>query len=157
MRKIIKSKVSIYYYHVTPKNLGSSYIFVPRKIVDADEREPDIKRVCVAPSISCCFSAIYPNGYSEYFVYRTKNKVRASCTYNVYDVSVTKEKWLLSPTEFIRIAKIRDVSDYPCSSRGDEDYLKTQKRDREKIKNIISNRIKDEEEIKVYAKHDFSI
>ena len=135
MRKLRKTKKAQYFYHVTPKNLGEKYVFKPQKIRGADYREPDIKRTCVADSIAKCFSAI--NIVScDYNVYRTVKPVRAYITYNVFDVGVTREKWLLSPVPFVKIANIpvNIATQLPCSSRGDESYLFKQKDDLKRIK-----------------------
>lgn len=74
MRKIIRLKKASFYYHVTRKNFGDSIVLYPKHITGADEREPDIKRICVAPTISGCFAAIH-NDEAEYNIYRTKNRI----------------------------------------------------------------------------------
>ncbi len=146
MRKLRRTKTAQYFYHVTPRSLGKSYTFKPKDIMGCDYREPDIKRVCVAPTISGCFAAIH-TGYGNYNVYRTKRKVKAYITYNVADVGVTREKWLLSPTEFIKVGTISSyfTDNFPQSTRGDEESLDCQKIEKDEIAEEIRYAVKSKE------------
>jgi len=143
MRKIRKSKIAKFYYHVTSLNLGKNKLFKPKRILGCDCREPDLERICVAPTISGCFAAIYVDG-RKYNVYRTKKKVKAHLTYNVYDVRATGEKWLLSPTDFVLVASVdsKISRDLPESARGDENRIDSQQKDKEKIRKILKNGLK---------------
>jgi len=97
-----------YYYHVTDHLIKSDsnnkVLFKPLSNDRADGRgldEPTLTRTCVAPSIAHCLTAIVHNfPVKKYFVYKTKNRVKAYCPYDVHDSKITKEKWLLSPILF---------------------------------------------------------
>jgi len=68
-----------FYYHVTPKkNWKSRMTLFPRSTDECEERpveEPDLARICVAPTIEQCLVAICVNSWSSYKIYRTVRKV----------------------------------------------------------------------------------
>jgi len=139
MAKYKKTQKRSFYYHVTRENMGSKIVLSPRAIRCCDTREPDLDRICVSPTISGCFAAI-SIGSGEYNVYRTKDRVLAHIPKRVADVSVTREKWLLEPTEFVRVCKIPKTTVYqlPDGGRGDESELWNQAQEKKEIKEILN-------------------
>jgi len=69
------------------------------------ENEPDNKRICVAPTIAHCLTAL-PQGSHGIHIYRTYYKVKAKKPYDVFDAEITKEGWLTRPTIFMYIGTI---------------------------------------------------
>ena len=68
--------------------------------------EPVGKRICVAPTIEQCITAI-PYSLDTYCsIYRTKQKIKADKPSGVFDANITHEGWLLSPTTFVKIGKL---------------------------------------------------
>lgn len=95
-----------YYFHISKKDLhlrGTKERFTLHPKGGVTElrldTEPDVKRICVGPSIIHCLSAI-PAFCDGYNIYRTINKVKAHFPYDVTDAHITHERWLLEPTEF---------------------------------------------------------
>lgn len=68
--------------------------------------EPEGCRICVAPTIEQCLTAIPYHLTAVCQIYKTKEKLKATCPINVFDSKVTQEGWLLHPTCFIRIGTI---------------------------------------------------
>lgn len=98
-----------YWYHIS-STLNRKY----HKLVPWDNErgfnrcscEPNIARICVAPSIAHCFTAVpYCTG-DTYNVYRTKQKVKADKPHDVFDANVTREEWLHVPTAFVKLGII---------------------------------------------------
>jgi hypothetical protein len=115
-----------YWYHVST-TLKDKYV----KLIPWDEcsgfnrggNEPDGKRICVAPTIEQCITAIPYILSSTLTIYRTKSPLIANKPIRVFDSKVTQEGWFLKPTTFVKVGilKFSDV----------EKNLK--------IKNVISN------------------
>lgn len=133
-----------YFYHISTYDLGKSKIFKP-KVGDFACDEPDTPRICVAPTVAHCLSSIYVDDRRH--IYRTKRKEKAVYPYNVIDSCVTKEKWLLKPTKFIKVHIIpMEVSEkiyYVSSKHRGDGCLKSQRNDLKNISQIlIKNKIK---------------
>lgn len=64
--------------------------------------EPSIRRICVAPSVSGCMTALDEllDNSKCIFVYRTAKKVVGIYPWKVYDSEITCEKWLTRQTRF---------------------------------------------------------
>lgn len=108
-----------------------------------DEREPEIERICVAPTLSGCLSAI--NFYYQTLrVYRTMEKVESYVPYRVADSKITGERWLMSPTWFEHVLTLPKnvVRDIPCNAvrAGEEDDLVKQAKERQRIAKIIKEK-----------------
>ena len=106
--KMRKTKTPRYYYHITTKDWGDSIVLKPIGNSESFSRpfdEPKIRRTCVAPTVCHCIVAI---GMDDcvYNVYRTKEKVLAYFPYGVIDSCVTREKWIISKCEFIKVGEI---------------------------------------------------
>jgi hypothetical protein len=96
-----------YWYHISCTLKQNNVKLFPRvEGFNRDEREPSIKRICVAPSIEQCITAV-PYFLGDHFeIYKTKHKVVATKPQGVFDSNITKEGWLLKPTEFIKLGSI---------------------------------------------------
>lgn len=111
-KSLKKQKKSIYsykryWYHLSSTLTRKKYYIVPWK--NDDNRsgdEPEGKRICVAPSIAHCLTAI-PYGLTDsYHIYRTESRVKASKPDGVFDSHITKEGWLQTPTIFVKMGTI---------------------------------------------------
>lgn len=98
-----------YWYHIST-SLKHKYI----KLVPWDEHaaknrcgsEPPGKRICVAPTIEQCITAVPYILSAKFNIYRTKERVTPRKPYSVFDQTVTEEGWLDEPTEFVKIGMI---------------------------------------------------
>lgn len=104
-----------YWYHVSTTLRRNELRLTPwdeQKSPNRGTCEPEGARICVAPTIEQCITAIpyYRNSTFTFTVYRTKSPVmakRPSPTKDIFDWRVTREGWLLKPTNFIKIGSIR--------------------------------------------------
>lgn len=99
-----------YWYHVSTTLTKKEEHLIPWDEENGFNRggdEPLGKRICVAPSIEQCITAIPYSLDTVCTIYRTAKKVRATKPVNVYDVPVTQEGWLMKPTLFIKIGKLK--------------------------------------------------
>ena len=96
-----------YWYHLSSTLVALELTLTPwdndDPVFNRSYLEPNIKRICVGPSISHCLTALPYSFGTSYYVYRTKNPVKADAPRDVFDASVTKEGWIKKPTEFIKI------------------------------------------------------
>lgn len=99
-----------YWYFITQEDMGDKMTLSPRTPLNMGDGEPKKKRICVAPTVAHCMSAIclydYDCQHRSTHVYRTIRKVRGHETYDVPDAYFTKEHWLLSKTQFERVDTI---------------------------------------------------
>ena len=98
------------FYHISKKDLGAKVKLLPLdsndpRTVDRGGSEPDVSRICVAPTIAGCLGAILlcPK---KHYIYRTVKQKLAKNPYGVADAKNTGEKWLIKPTVFIKIGII---------------------------------------------------
>jgi len=98
-----------YWYHVSTTLKNKKIHLIPwdeTKSANRDGDEPPGKRICVAPTIEQCITAI-PYVLTEICnIYRTETKVIAHKPSGVFDAKVTQEGWLCVPTPFIKIGTI---------------------------------------------------
>jgi len=66
--------------------------------------EPDGRRLCVAPSVAHCLTAL-PHR-EKYYIYRTPSKFLVEEPDGVYDSEITKEGWITQRIKLIRIGTI---------------------------------------------------
>lgn len=82
------------------------------------DSEPRVARICVAPSIEHCLTAVPYSNY-KFNVYRTLRKVRAKPAMEIIDAGVTKEHWITKRVNWIQVGMI-DLSEfnapYECAS-----------------------------------------
>lgn len=143
MRKLRRTLIPRYYYHITRQFFwGEKITLYPQPPTCFADGEPDFPRICVAPTVPQCFAAISLGLFSMY-VYRTLEKVRVFGTYDVNDVHITHEKWIFDNTDFVRTAIIDSklVSLFPSSSRGSDKGEQRQKQleDYRAIKTYLDN------------------
>jgi len=107
LKKFKKTKKPRYYYHITDNMSWTKNILLkPRKSgPKRDYDEPDVHRICVAPSVAHCFASTVVNYYTMK-VYRTRHKVIATWPIGVIDSSFTREKWLRRATEFVYVCNV---------------------------------------------------
>lgn len=88
-------KKTRYWYHVSDSLTKERLRLTPRKEgVNRCEDEPKTPRICVAPSIEHCLTAIPYGTYTPLRVYRTTRKVTADKSMGIIDSVVTKEHWI---------------------------------------------------------------
>lgn len=98
-----------YWYHVSSTLRKKKETLVPwgsQKAVNRDPTEPPGKRICVAPSIEQCITALPYNYGSIITIYRTQEKLKADMPYDVFDAEVTNEGWLTIPTTFVKLGTL---------------------------------------------------
>lgn len=98
-----------YWYHVSTTLRKRNHHLIPwgtRKGFNRGEDEPEGKRICVAPSVEQCITAIPYYMTTKCNIYRTKNRVRPIKAAKVFDSAVTQEGWLQEPTDFVKIGTI---------------------------------------------------
>jgi len=103
-----------YWYHVSTTLKGKHIRLIPWGEDEASNRsgdEPRGKRICVAPTVEQCITAIPYYMATVCTIYRTKSPVEAHRPKNVFDSRVTNEGWLKHPTNFVKIGilKFQDV------------------------------------------------
>lgn len=99
-----------FYYHITTKAWPDELTLSPRKYgVNRGEDEPNISRICVAPTVEGCLTALGSclTGSSNIYIYRTVRKVKAIKPNSVVDAKITGEMWLLRPIKFKYIDTIK--------------------------------------------------
>ena len=113
-----------HWYHVSTTLENEREYLIPRDFENGFNRtpaEPLGARICVAPTIEQCITAIPYHLGETLSIYRTQDKVRAKQPDGVFDINVTNEGWIEEPTSFVRIG-----------------YLDFQKvEDALKVKNVI--------------------
>ena len=95
-----------YWYHLSfdlDKDEIEIYPWDKRKHRSAGE--PNGKRLCMAPSVAHCLTAIPQR--SHYFIYRTPFKITVQEPDGVYDSDITKEGWI---TEKIKLKRIGSIN-----------------------------------------------
>lgn len=103
-----------YWYHLSSTLKHDSVLLKPwdnSRGFNRSELEPNDERICVAPSMAHCITAIPYCPGDTYQIYRTKNKVKANPPKEVFDSHITQEGWIQKPTVFVKIGslKLEDV------------------------------------------------
>ena len=132
-----------YWYHLSSRlDKRGKFVLKPwgdERAVNRDfANEPDNKRICVAPTIPQCLTAL-PQSSVDLNIYRTLRKVKAEKPVGVFDAKITQEGWLTKPIMFVYIGtiKFRDMEnefgnqfwpeDAACASGSDQNELVTSK------------------------------
>ena len=102
-----------YLYHITKANWwGEKITLFPRAYGDNRSfDEPNVSRICCAPTIENCLIAIPIEEFEIVNVYRTMNKVESVRPYRILDAHITQERWLTEPTDFIFIKNVDFVKE----------------------------------------------
>lgn len=99
-----------YWYHVSTTLKNKHERLIPwdqNKGFNRTESEPEGKRICVAPTIEQCLTAIPYCLNTICSIYRTKTPVKASKPKDVFDVKITNEGWIEIPTSFVKFGILR--------------------------------------------------
>lgn len=102
-------RVPRFWYHVSTTLKRKKELLTPRKNDEGFNRcdtEPDVKRICVAPTLEQCLTAVPYGKYDIISIYRTQKKVVAKKSHGVFDSEITQEGWITSPTVFIKMGSI---------------------------------------------------
>jgi hypothetical protein len=97
---------SRYWYHISTTLKHKFEYLTPRDNRGSFNRsssEPNDERICVAPTLAHCLTAVPYVPGEKFTVYRTARKCIASSPKDIYDATITKEKWIQTPTMFNRI------------------------------------------------------
>ena len=95
-----------HWFHISTTLQKESERLFPR---DNDEgfnrsgREPNIKRICVSPTLEQCLTAVPYGKRDTIYIYRTRSKVKAIPPVGVFDSAITMEGWITRPTWFDRV------------------------------------------------------
>jgi hypothetical protein len=114
--KYVSRKGSIYnkkryWYHVSTTLSRKKIKLTPldnddQKIFNRADNEPNCKRICVAPSIEQCITAIPYDINDLLTIYRTKSPTLASPPVDIFDSEVTHEGWIQKVTTFVRVGTL---------------------------------------------------
>ena len=100
----------LYWYHVST-TLKQKYVtLVPwdeDKGFNRGGSEPLGKRICVAPTIEQCITAVPYVLETSFNIYRTKSPIIADHSKGVFDSKVTNEGWLHKPAKFVKIGRLK--------------------------------------------------
>lgn len=112
MRRLSRCVTPRFFYHITDQPWDDIVTLHPR--VDGyyrGEDEPEVARICVAPSLFHCVLAIPYNRHKKepYKLYVTAEKVRPYKPYGIYDARKTHEKWIREECVF-RFVKYVDIT-----------------------------------------------
>lgn len=105
-------------YHLSTEKFKNTHL-VPRKVSSLGINEdPDIKRICFAPSIHKCLQAIRDrirDGSKTFYVYRllwnNELEYKIPTTKEVFDCNVTNEVWILTPCDVELVDKITIIDE----------------------------------------------
>jgi len=99
-----------YWYHVST-TLGKKHEYLTpwgeKKGFNRSGDEPDGDRICVAPTIEQCLTAIPYYLGTVCTVYKTKSPVFATKPHGIFDAKVTEEGWIQTPTAFVKVGILR--------------------------------------------------
>jgi hypothetical protein len=99
-----------YWYHIST-TLGKKHEYLipwgEKKGVNRSGDEPDGERVCVAPTIEQCLTALPYYLGTVCTVYRTKSPLKVAKAKGVFDSRITHEGWIQRPTAFVKVGILR--------------------------------------------------
>lgn len=125
-----------YFYHISDSHTEQTITFKPRKPSSSEGYICSIERICVAPTVEQCLSALCSFENGTWSVYRTKNKFKCSIKpYRVNDSVISQERWFFESTDFIKVGEIEanvpdDFSPTTISTKSGSStfYLDTERR-----------------------------
>lgn len=106
-----------YWYHISSTLNRNTHRLIPwgeHRGFNRSGNEPSGKRICVAPTIEQCITAIPYSLSYKHTIYRTLSRVKAKRPKDIFDSNVTNEGWIESPTTFLKIG----VIDFDTVARG---------------------------------------
>ena len=95
-----------YWYHISTTLNHKLEYMTPRdnsRSLNRNSSEPNDKRICVAPTLAHCFTAVPYAPGEKFAIYRTTHKCIASKPFDIYDAHITQEGWIQTPTLFERV------------------------------------------------------
>ena len=94
-------------YHVTYKeDWGDSIVLFPRIPLSAAKGEPEIDRICVAPSIEQAIFAAGEIDFVRAIYFADVEDEDLFGAWNVFDSHITEELWLFKPTKFELLTRV---------------------------------------------------
>jgi hypothetical protein len=105
-----------YWYHVST-TLKKKYEYITpwdsSKAFNRSDDEPEGKRICVAPTIEQCITAIPYMLGTIVTIYKTKTPILANPPEGIFDAKVTEEGWIQRSATFkkIGILKLEDIEE----------------------------------------------
>lgn len=136
-------RVPRYYYHISQEKFGNLTL-VPRNYGrHRAPGEPDIARICVSTSLSGCIVAM-PLYRQTTYAYKTVHKEVAMKPYQICDMEVTGEMWLVNKTEFELIyiftgEIVHQIYAIEPSMVGCTEYIEVQMDAKERIKKLLKS------------------
>ena len=95
-----------HWYHISTTLNKTQVYLAPRdnsRSINRSSLEPNNKRICVAPTVAHCLTAVPYAPGEKYIIYRTFRKCRASQPKEIYDAHITNEGWIQCHTMFERV------------------------------------------------------
>lgn len=112
-----------YYYHLTKEQLeednNGNVFLLPMNGENRADDEPSGKRICVSTTPEGCFVAIPFWSGHDFYLYRTVNKITSKIPYDVGDMKVTGERWILGKRLFKRVLALEydmPITPYQCKN-----------------------------------------
>lgn len=90
-----------HFYHCTTDWHGPVLVVGRRTPRQPAQREPPTPRLCVSPTVACCFAARLFTLGRPVHVYRTERPCRGVTPVGVWDVCITRERWLIPPMRLV--------------------------------------------------------
>lgn len=105
-----------YWYHVSTTLEKKHERLIPwgeRRGFNRTADEPAGNRICVAPTVEQCITAIPYTLCSILTIYRTKKQLKARKAHGIFDSRITKEGWIEKPASFVKVGiiKFEDVEE----------------------------------------------
>ena len=103
-------KYKRYWFHVSSTLKRKIEFLHPR---DNDEgfnradHEPNVRRICVSPTLEQCLTAIPYSSHDTIKIYKTRRPIKVKKSVDVFDSFVTGEKWITNPTKFVKIGVLK--------------------------------------------------
>ena len=100
---------SRYWYHISTTLRRKRHCLTPwdnGRGFNRNPLEPDVKRICVAPSVPHCLTAVPYSPGETFTIYRTAHKVKATYAEGVYDAPITMEGWIQASMMFVKIGTL---------------------------------------------------
>lgn len=89
-------------FHLTVRDFGEKVTLIPQeKGQHRPYQEPEVPRICVAPTISGCLLALGPLFCFDDRVYVYQTNAPTLEPYDVLDSHLTGERWIVQPAFFI--------------------------------------------------------
>jgi hypothetical protein len=94
------------WYHLSTTLRDNLIQLSPRDNAEGFNRsddEPNVKRICVSPTIEQCLVAIPYSKWDTFSIYQPIKNVNPKFPTGIFDSEITDERWIVSKTWFKRI------------------------------------------------------